>query len=170
MRVALLAHFGTPADDVAPVVQEEEVAPPVQAFDAALNGVVDACAAQVAVDEVAAQEVQLVADPTEVAPLVQIPEVAPVVQIPTPMVAPRGTSKGLKIQKDRPSQNGVRMPSEGGLCRAVWDYLQNECDHGRMPTAKDVKAYAATVGWNTNNASIEFYNWRKYNGISGRQS
>jgi hypothetical protein len=60
------------------------------------------------------------------------------------------------------------MPSAGGLCRAVWDYLFAEDDANRTPTAKSVKAYAETQGWNVNNASIEFYNWRKFNGISGR--
>jgi hypothetical protein len=102
----------------------------------------------------------------EEAPLVPVPTAevpAPVVQNPN-----RATSKGVKIQKDRPTQNGVKMPSEGTLCRAVWDYLQAEADHGRTPTAKSVKEYAPTVGWNPNNASIEFYNWRKFNGVSGR--
>lgn len=69
-----------------------------------------------------------------------------------------------KIEKDRPMQNGVKRPSEGGLCRAVWDY----CWSVDAPTSKTVKAYAETVGWNTNNAMIEFYNWRKFNGINGR--
>ena len=27
---------------------------------------------------------------------------------------------------------------------------------------------AATKGWNANNASIEYYQWRKFNGITGR--
>ena len=27
---------------------------------------------------------------------------------------------------------------------------------------------AIAEGWNPNNASIEYYQWRKYNGISGR--
>lgn len=91
--------------------------------------------------------------------------VAPVVP-----VGPRATSKGVKIEKDRPMQNGVKMPSAGTLCRAVWDYLQAQVDAGSKVDAKSVKAHAATVGWNPNNASIEFYNWRKYNGIKGRQS
>ena len=39
---------------------------------------------------------------------------------------------------------------------------------GVPPTAKQVKEIAATKGWNANNASIEYYQWRKYEGISGR--
>jgi hypothetical protein len=77
---------------------------------------------------------------------------------------------GLKIEKDRPEQNGIKRPSIGGKCRAVWD----ACDafaqeHGDDPAAKDVKAMAEANGWNPNNASIEFYQWRKYNGIKGCQ-
>ena len=67
-------------------------------------------------------------------------------------------------------QNGVKRPSEGGACRAVWDWCwaQEKAD-ASAPTSKTVKAQAEVAGWNTNNAMIEFYNWRKYNGISGRK-
>ena len=34
---------------------------------------------------------------------------------------------------------------------------------------QQVKALAEERGWNPNNASIEFYQWRKFNGIRGRQ-
>src|SRR5690554_4439873 len=30
---------------------------------------------------------------------------------------------GLKIEKDRPEQNGIKRPSIGGKCRAIWDAL-----------------------------------------------
>lgn len=76
---------------------------------------------------------------------------------------------GLKIEKDRPEQNGVKRPSLGGRCRAVWDALsayQNET--GMAPNAQVVRDLAADEGWNPNNASIEFYQWRKYHGIKGR--
>ena len=116
----------------------------------------------------------------EVLPMV--PPVAPVVQVPVelpPVVQPesvglvatvvtRNTSKGVKIEKDRPVQNGVKMPSAGSLCRAVWDELERAVVAGTPYDAKGIKAHAATVGWNANNASIEYYNWRKFKGISGR--
>ena len=78
-------------------------------------------------------------------------------------------TSGLVIEKDRPEQNGVKRPSAGGLCRAVWDacWLHQE-KTGEVPTAKQVKEIAVAQGWNPNNASIEYYQWRKYNGISGR--
>ena len=86
---------------------------------------------------------------------------------PAPKAEPKTT--GLIIEKDRPEQNGVKRPSAGGLCRAVWDacWAHQEAT-GLPPTAKEVKAIAETNGWNPNNASIEYYQWRKFNGITGR--
>ena len=86
---------------------------------------------------------------------------------PAPKAEPKTT--GLIIEKNRPEQNGVKRPSAGGLCRAVWDacWAHQEIT-GTPPTAKEVKAIAETNGWNSNNASIEYYQWRKFNGISGR--
>lgn len=88
--------------------------------------------------------------------------------------APKHASSptGRKIQKDRPEANGVKMPSEGTLCRAVWDF----CDHVASSegvsevTAKVIKQAAQDKGWNPNNATIEYYNWRKFHGITGRQA
>lgn len=85
--------------------------------------------------------------------------------------APASTT-GLKIEKDRPMQNGVKRPSAGGMCRAVWDALDayREANGGQIMSAAQVKDLAESKGWNTNNASIEFYQWRKFNGIKGRQA
>lgn len=77
------------------------------------------------------------------------------------------TGKGVKIEKDREEQNGIKRPSIGGKCRAIWDALDaHALESGDDPTAKDVKQLAATHGWNPNNASIEYYQWRKFNGIT----
>jgi hypothetical protein len=76
---------------------------------------------------------------------------------------------GLKIEANREERNGVKRPSLGGVCRQVWDY----CDLLAVrtpPTAKAVREQATFRGWNPNNAAIEFYQWRKFNGISGRVS
>lgn len=81
--------------------------------------------------------------------------------------APQPTGTGLKIEKDRPEQNGIKRPSAGGKCRAIWDALDAYREEtGELPTSKVVKELAADEGWNPNNASIEFYQWRKFHGIS----
>lgn len=85
--------------------------------------------------------------------------------------ADRHSGSGLKIEKQRESRNGVKRPSIGGKCRAVWDALDGllaELEAGETVTATMVKELAADEGWNVNNASIEFYQWRKFNGIAGR--
>lgn len=86
--------------------------------------------------------------------------------LPTEEAAtPAGT--GLKIEKDRPEQNGIKRPSAGGKCRAIWDALDEyRAETGELPTSKTVKELAADSGWNPNNASIEYYQWRKFNGIA----
>lgn len=82
-----------------------------------------------------------------------------------PTAAPTGT--GLKIEKDRLEQNGIKRPSIGGKCRAIWDALDAyRAETGELPTSKTVKELAADEGWNPNNASIEYYQWRKFNGIA----
>jgi hypothetical protein len=84
--------------------------------------------------------------------------------------ADRHTGTGLKIEKNREERNGVKRPSVGGKCRVIWDFLDAVYQGGKvMPTSAMVKEAAENNGWNPNNASIEFYQWRKFNGISGRQ-
>lgn len=71
-----------------------------------------------------------------------------------------------KIEKNRPEQNGVKRPSAGGLCRSVWDALDDLREkNNAVPTSTDVKLLAEANNWNPNNASIEYYQWRKFNGI-----
>ncbi len=86
-----------------------------------------------------------------------------------PYVAPKPTSSkptgtGLKIEKDRVMRNGIKQPSIGGACRAVWDACSTMQEAaGETPiTVKQVKEHAASQGWNVNNATIEFYRWKKW--------
>lgn len=74
------------------------------------------------------------------------------------------------IEKDRPEQNGIKRPSAGGLCRAVWDAMdeQRAANNGDTPSTQQVRDLALMHNWNPNNAMIEYYQWRKYNGITGR--
>lgn len=88
--------------------------------------------------------------------------VAPDVAAATP-----ATDTGRKIEKDRPKQNGVTRPSEGGMCRAVWDLCDALGDASNPPTVAAVKA-AAPSTLNATNVQIEYYQWRKFHGIRGR--
>ena len=82
------------------------------------------------------------------------------------VVSEAGT--GIKIEKDRPEQNGIVRPSVGGKCRAIWDACDALHAKGTMPMPKVIKELAQENGWNENNAVIEMYQWRKFNGIIGR--
>lgn len=77
---------------------------------------------------------------------------------------------GYKVEKDRPKQNGVARPSKDGKCRQVWDLCDalREAGKGVPPEAKVLRAQSEANGWNLNNTMIEFYQWRKFNGIKGR--
>ena len=91
-------------------------------------------------------------------------EFGEVVEVKAKVEAPK--TEGLKIEKDRPEQNGIKKPSIGGKCRAIWD----ECDkllvaNGKTPMPKELKTIAAEKGWNINNTIIELYQWRKFHGI-----
>lgn len=69
------------------------------------------------------------------------------------------------IDKVREQRNGVKRPSAGTLCGKVWAAL----DDNPGLRAKDLPALADANGWNRTNVSCEFYNWRKFHGIKGRQ-
>ena len=60
-------------------------------------------------------------------------------------------------------RNGVRKPIKG-KCAEIWstldDLLANE-----LPTIKHVRDLAQANNWNLNNATIEFYGWRKFHGL-----
>lgn len=68
-----------------------------------------------------------------------------------------------KTRAPRIVQNGVKRPGPGGLCAAVWDYL----DEKGNCSPKDMKPVAEARNWNYNNVRIELYQWRKFNGITG---
>ena len=98
------------------------------------------------------------------------PEEATAAQTPAQEAPATEEGTGLKIEKDRSEQNGIKRSSIGGKCRAIWDALDEyRAETGELPTSKTVKELAADSGWNPNNASIEFYQWRKYHGI-GKQA
>lgn len=111
------------------------------------------------------------AKPVEVvAPVVSVEVQTEVEPVVVPATEQRTSGKGIKIEKAREERNGVKRPSEGGSCRAIWDYCDGVlANTGIAPTAGLVREQAIASGWNVNNASIELYQWRKFHGIRGRQ-
>lgn len=63
-------------------------------------------------------------------------------------------------------QHGVVPPKREGKCMGVWRAAQALLEAGDMPTCKDVQA--ALPEDNATNVQIEYYRWRKWNGIRGR--
>lgn len=69
-------------------------------------------------------------------------------------------SKVPKVEQEE--RNGIKRPKAGGVCAAVWAWL----DANPTATVKEAKAVAPAHGWNENNVSCEFYARRKFYGIS----
>ena len=78
---------------------------------------------------------------------------------------PRQQQKGYKIEKARDEQNGVKRRSSGTVCGKIWDYF----DSNPGIRACDLINVADNNNWNRANVSCEFYAWRKFHGVRGRQ-
>lgn len=82
-----------------------------------------------------------------------------VTTIEVPVAAP-----AKKESKSRSEiQNGVRKPIKG-KCAEVWAALDDITKQGFEIDIALVREVAAQKGWNINNATIEFYGWRKFHG------
>ena len=77
----------------------------------------------------------------------------------------KNTGKGIKIEKGREERNGIRRPSVGGKCRAIWDWCDSVILNNGIVDAKTIKAVSEANGWNINNAIIEMYQWKKFNKV-----
>ena len=83
---------------------------------------------------------------------------------PTDAVVTTGKPKKAAAPKvQRIEQNGIKRPGPG-KCLEVWEWL----DANPTATVKQVREVAPSKGWNESNCQIEFYQWRRFNGISGR--
>lgn len=87
-------------------------------------------------------------------------EIAGPLQTSIEMVPPMPPTQTLPTEApEKDVRNGVRRPGAGGLCRAVWDWL----DAHPSVSVREALAVAPSMGWNLNNVSCEFYGWRRYN-------
>jgi hypothetical protein len=84
-------------------------------------------------------------------PVVEVVPLHPILAIAAAAaVAPEGKQK--------------RYPRVGGACWKVWNACDELVSAGSHPTVKDLRNIAELNGWNTSNASQEFYAWRKFHG------
>lgn len=84
-----------------------------------------------------------------------------------PALAAAKVLKAKSEKAPRPAPvlvNGVRRPMKG-KCADVWTEL-DKLNETAVPTIVEVKALNESKGWNINNTTIEFYAWRKFNGLN----
>jgi hypothetical protein len=80
--------------------------------------------------------------------------------------------KSLKIEKGRDESNGVRRPSAGSICRAIWDALDTKRTalEGASPTFEHVRELMKARNWSRNTAFTQFQRWKQFNGIMPRSN
>lgn len=83
------------------------------------------------------------------------------VAVPAP-AAPEAP-KAYKVRSE--IRNGVRRPIKG-KCAEVWSTLDDIKKQGFEIDIHVVREVAAQKGWNLNNATIEFYGWRKFHAVA----
>lgn len=78
-------------------------------------------------------------------------------------------SSSVKIEKDRPSANGITRPSAGTICASVWELAALLSDKlGRTVSLTVLIDAAKDQGINQYTARTQYACWRKFNGITGR--
>lgn len=93
-------------------------------------------------------------------PATGVPVADPIVTTVAREAAPAPKAKQVqRARVQRIEQNGVKRPAPGGMCAAVWEWL----DANPAATLGDAKAVALDKGWNPNNAACELYQWRRFN-------
>lgn len=93
-----------------------------------------------------------------------------VIATDTPAPAAPAAPKASKARSV--TQNNVRRPIKG-VCAMIWAELDAQyAKASAVPVIKDVKAHMqAHLGkdYNENNVTIEFYGWRKFNGLNTKK-
>ncbi len=119
---------------------------------------------EVTADTVVAPELQNAPEPVEPAVVVREPRVLPTI---VPPIAPAPTVAPVrKVQSNRPEANGVKRPSDGTICAQIWAWCDDTYEAGVRPEAKALRAALPALDDTTK--TVQFYRWRKFNGIQGR--
>jgi hypothetical protein len=83
--------------------------------------------------------------------------------------APARNSTSVKIEKDRPTANGITRPSSGTTCARVWELAEElTAAMGRTAPLSVVVDTAKAQGINQFTTRTQYACWRKFNGIVGR--
>lgn len=187
MRDALVAlsPVAKPAKVSKPKVKKEAAPAPVQLVEPVAEVVEPVAEVEVEVEadtpvfnvmgsmfgQLVAAPAPVVAQPAKVTRVVDgkrvvegVPSVARESRVAPPRVATVRT--GYTIEKERVVQNGVKHPSAGTICAAIWGYFTT------TPSAKAslLDDIADSHGWDRTTVHVQFYVWRKFNGIKGRQA
>lgn len=97
-----------------------------------------------------------------IATLLNVPNVVNL--LPAPVEQPAKPQK-----QEAKVQNGIKAPMRAGKCMAVWQACEELYKAtGKVPTLKEVMACEAMQGANATNTQIEFYRWRKFNGLNAK--
>ncbi|MBY0321608.1 MAG: hypothetical protein K2X72_22995 [Reyranella sp.] len=76
------------------------------------------------------------------------------------------TKTAQPTKPTRPEVNGIKPPSKGTICAKIWEWCDKQQDAGVRPEAKELRKALAKLDDTTKN--VQFYRWRKFNGIKGR--
>lgn len=163
MRAALVAHYAPKFEETVTAIAQEEIhfGDAVVAANnpfAALMGVVKAPVTPAAgVQFVDGKKVEPDA-PVETSEkqrkTPKVKTVAPVLE--------KVSCKGRKIQKEREVRNGIKRPSVGTRCSEIWDYY----DANPTTAAGDLNGIADDKLWDRTTMHVQFYVWRRFNGIT----
>lgn len=94
--------------------------------------------------------------------LLNVPSIANL--LPAPVEQPVKPQKQGAVIK-----NGIKAPMRAGKCMLVWQTCEALYKAtGKVPTLKEVMACEAMQGANATNTQIEFYRWRKFNGLNAK--
>jgi hypothetical protein len=63
----------------------------------------------------------------------------------------------------------VKRPGDNTLCGAIWKFLDENSQSGLPCPVSKAKQEAEKQSWDSTTIVVQYYRWRKFNGISGRQ-
>mgnify|MGYP003397738038 CR=1 FL=1 len=78
------------------------------------------------------------------------------------------TASKIESEDKQPLKAEQQRPKTGGRCAAVWDELDKLNKNQKVPSLKQIITVGKRKKWNENNTRVEYYQWRRFHGIEGR--